>query len=91
MTEIILQDPPPAKQPFCNRAPSPIRVWLDTLRRDHPGEWAIYPEKVNSGVAHQIRTGKSYAKPGEFDSTTRGTGNRVDLYARYIGPPEANP
>ena len=74
--------------------PAPKTKWAEifTLLRehakDHPNEWAIVAEGVNSAMATLIRQGnlggEGAAEPGEFEATARRRedGDGYDIYAR---------
>lgn len=86
MTDLIFEAPSAAATG--PNAISPVRAWLDRLR-DHPGEWAKYPERVAPTTSANIKTGKYVGvKRGEFEAVVRnGSGDpaRFDLFARYVG------
>ncbi len=81
--ELIFEEPPPQTR---RRGNSPVGLWLASLR-EHPGQWAKYPERVGTGTASNIKRGKGLGvTPGEFEVVTR---NQADdkcwMYARYAG------
>lgn len=86
--DLIFEEPPsktPGGGPVAGS--SPFGLWLAALR-DHPGQWAKYPEARYAGDATAVRNGGRYGvKAGEFETRTVGTGagRRVWIYARYIG------
>lgn len=87
--ELIFEEPPnPGRGPGGGNA-SPIAAWLDELRQ-HPNQWAKYPERVHHNTVTFIRTGRNYGvTAGEFEVTGRDIKyeptSRCDLFARYIG------
>jgi hypothetical protein len=66
---------------------SPIRDWLDQLRKE-PGVWFRYPEPVALSIPSTIRTGKSHgATEGEFEIKTKVvtvTDDQGDEKDRYL-------
>lgn len=77
-TDLIFEEPP-AKG-------GSLGHWCNALR-EHPGQWAKYPEPTNSGNTSHIRKGKLRGiAAGEFEvRTVTIEGSTVWLYARYIG------
>jgi len=89
--ELVFEEPPPVTRGRYSRGASPLGMWLAALR-DHPGEWAKYPEPVSPATPCDIRGGRNYgAVAGEFETRPVNiTGSkplRVTLYARYVGTP----
>ena len=84
MNEIKWQEPPPGWG---------ARGWksiFDQLRK-RPGEWALVAVADHPTTASNIKRGR-YAgtKPGEFEAASRkNAAGKYDIYARYVGDPEA--
>lgn len=87
MTEIIWQDPPPARR---GRQGKYIE-FFDVLR-DNPGKWAIFqrwerPTSAASPVGTRIRKGElvGSAPAGAFETAIRSTKDESVIYVRYVG------
>jgi len=64
--------------------------------RGRPGEWAVLGEHQGKlaaeerrlkGMSSNIRTGniRAFAPKGDFEASTRMIGDRVVLFARFVG------
>lgn len=86
MGDLIFEEPPTFRmgRPLGG---SPFGQWLAALR-DHPGQWAKFPEPRAAAVSTHVRRGDAYGvEAGEFETRTMsaGTPGRVWIYARYVG------
>lgn len=84
MTEIKWEDPAPD--------PRSRGKYRDLIRalRNNPGQWALVSEDAATTLSSAIKKGLGqWAPAGDFESVSRslegGQGNRVKVYARYIG------
>ena len=89
--DLIFEEPPPILRGAGNAGKSPLGLWLAALRQ-HPGQWARWPEPVWPTTSTDIRKGRSRAvEAGEFETRTvviASGEKRVTLYVRYVGTPE---
>ena len=89
-TPDLIFEEPPTRAHGGGGTYSPIRLWLNALR-DHPGQWAKYPETVHASTRTFISQGTSYGvSEGEFEVCGRMDKSdpgkvRIHLYARFIG------
>lgn len=84
---LIFEEPPVIRGGGYPAGSSPLGQWLASLR-DHPGQWAKWPEPRSATDATNIKRGIQYGvQAGEFEVRTtkiEGASKRT-LYARYIG------
>lgn len=89
--DLIFEEPPTLHGGGMVRGSSPVGQWLNSLR-DHPGQWAKFPEPKSATLASHIKRGSAYGVlPGEFEARTvkiDGDTSRRTLYARYVGTPD---
>jgi hypothetical protein len=90
------EDPPPAKAgpPSTGDFTRSRYDRVAEVLRANPGRWALIYDgslKGRQGAAHQIRQGalRAFTPAGDFDATTRWQGDRLRIYARYLGGDES--
>ncbi len=81
MTEIKWEEPPTD-----GRTKADVGAIARALR-ERPGEWAKVHEGITSATAAQrIKRGHgSWSPEGAFEAVSRKSGDRIDVYARYVG------
>lgn len=89
--DLIFEEPPVLHGGGMVRGSSPMGQWLAALRQ-HPGQWAKFPEPKSATIATHIKRGTCYGvQHGEFETRTvkiDGDSSRRTFYARYVGTPD---
>lgn len=84
------EDPPPARVGGlpCGRAWAMVASQL----RACPGQWGLIAQGSPSWLVSRIRSGTSWWGPaGSFEATSRTIGERLYVWARYIGALDISP